>query len=68
LKYCTARSCFFAAARLEKVPRFFLRPVRESLLREYKRYFPDDSFRIIDFTSPAERRPSRRALHRKIVP
>ncbi len=47
LKNCTARSCFSAASRLEKVPRFLCFPVRESFLREYNRYSPDFSFRII---------------------
>ncbi len=37
LKYCTARSCFRAAAREENVPRFFRFPVFASFLREYKR-------------------------------
>jgi hypothetical protein len=32
------------------VPRFFRRPVRASFFREYSRYFPDGSFRIINFT------------------
>jgi|HubBroStandDraft_2_1064218.scaffolds.fasta_scaffold56096_2 hypothetical protein len=48
LKYCTARSCFCAAARDENVPRFFLFPVFASFLREYKRYSPDCSLRIIE--------------------
>jgi hypothetical protein len=47
LKYCTARSCFCAAARDENVPRFFRFPVFASFLREYKRYSPDSSLRII---------------------
>jgi hypothetical protein len=47
LKYCTARSCFCAAARDEKVPRFFRFPVFASFLREYKRYSPDCSLRIM---------------------
>ena len=37
LKYCTARSCFFAAAKEEKVPRFLRLPVLASFLREYRR-------------------------------
>ena len=47
LKNCTARSCFFAAASDENVPRFFLFPVFASFLREYKRNSPDFSLRII---------------------
>ena len=47
LKYCTARSCFWAAAREEKVPRFFRFPVFASFFREYKRYSPDCNFRIM---------------------
>ena len=47
LKYCTARSCFCAAARDENVPRFFRFPVLASFLREYKRYSPDCSLRIM---------------------
>src|SRR5580704_11190684 len=34
LKYCTARSCFSAAARLSKVPRLRRRPVFGFFLRE----------------------------------
>ncbi len=34
LKYCTARSCFSAAAREANVPKFFLFPVFASFLRE----------------------------------
>ena len=34
LKYWTARSCFWAAARDENVPRFFRFPVFVSFLRE----------------------------------
>ena len=47
LKYCTARSCFCAAAREENVPRFFRFPVFTSFLREYKRYSPDCNLRIM---------------------
>jgi hypothetical protein len=47
LKYCTARSCFCAAARDENVPRFFRFPVFASFLREYKRYSPDCNLRIM---------------------
>ena len=34
MKYCTARSWRFAAARVLKVPRFLRLPVRWSFLRE----------------------------------
>jgi hypothetical protein len=34
LKYCTARSCFRAAARDENVPRFLRFPVFASFFRE----------------------------------
>src|SRR5579863_817321 len=47
LKYCTARSCFCAAAREENVPRFFRFPVFASFLREYKRYSPDCNLRTM---------------------
>ena len=47
LKYCTARSCFWAAARLKNVPRFRLRPVLGFFFCEYNRYCPDFSLRII---------------------
>ena len=52
LKYCTALSCFCAAARDENVPRFFRFPVFASFLREYKRYSPDCSLRIIEKKMP----------------
>jgi len=47
LKYCTARSCFSAAARVGNVPRFLRFPVFGSFLREYRRYSPDFNFLII---------------------
>src|ERR1041384_4593964 len=47
LKYCPSRSCFSAAARLLKVPRFLRLPVLGFFLREYKRYPPDLSLLII---------------------
>src|SRR4051794_23640044 len=47
LKYCTARSWFSAAARVAKVPRFRRRPLRGFFFREYKRYWPDLSLRIM---------------------
>lgn len=47
LKYCISLSCLTAAARVEKVPKFLRLPVFEFLLREYRRYPPDASFRII---------------------
>src|SRR5689334_2225255 len=46
LKYCTARSCFSALARVVNVPRFRRRPVLGSTLREF-RYWPDFSFLIM---------------------
>ena len=48
LKYCTARSCFLAAASEENVPRFFLFPVFASFFREYSRNSPDLSLRIME--------------------
>ena len=47
LKYCTSFSCFFAAAKDLKVPRFLRLPVFEFFFPEYKRYSPDFSLRII---------------------
>ena len=47
LKYCTARSCFCAAAREANVPKFLRFPVFASFLREYKRYSPDCNLRIM---------------------
>src|ERR1700722_10757777 len=47
LKYWTARSCFSAAARVSNVPRFRRRFVRGSILREYSRYLPELSLRIM---------------------
>src|ERR1700675_4920893 len=47
LKYCTARSCFMAAARDLKVPRLRRLPVLGFFLREYRRKPPDFSLRII---------------------
>src|SRR5205823_11197332 len=46
LKYCTAFSCFFAAARVLNVPRFRRFPVFGFFFREYKRYWPSLSFLI----------------------
>ena len=37
LEYCTAFSCFFAAARVLNVPRFLRLPVFAFFFREYKR-------------------------------
>ena len=37
LKYCTARSCRAAAARVRKLPRFRRRPVLGFAFREYRR-------------------------------
>jgi hypothetical protein len=42
-----ARSCFFACASVENVPRFLRLPVLGFFLREYNRYFPDFSFLIM---------------------
>ncbi len=47
LKNWMARSCFSAAARVANVPRFRRFPVRGSIFREYNRYSPDLSLRII---------------------
>jgi hypothetical protein len=47
LKYCTSRSCCLAASSVLKVPRLRRFPVDVSFLREYKRYCPDFSFRIM---------------------
>lgn len=46
LKYWTSRSCCFAFSSESKVPRLRRFPVEGSVLREYKRYWPDLSFRI----------------------
>lgn len=47
LKYCTARSCASAFSLEENVPRLRRLPVFEFFLREYRRYCPDFSFRIM---------------------
>jgi hypothetical protein len=47
LKNWTARSCLRAAASEEKVPRFRRLPVFVSFFREYRRYSPDFSLRIM---------------------
>ena len=47
LKNCTTRSCFSAAALEENVPRFLRFPVFEFFFREYNRYSPDFSLRIM---------------------
>jgi hypothetical protein len=47
LKYWTARSCASAAFRVAKVPRLRRFPVFASFFREYKRYWPELSFRIM---------------------
>src|SRR5579872_6895398 len=52
LKYCTSRSCFSAAARDLKVPRLRRLPVFGLTLREYSRYSPERSLRIM--TSPRQ--------------
>src|SRR5512146_2183296 len=56
LKYCTARSCFSAAARVLNVPRFLRLPVFGSTFCEYRRYSPVLSLRIILASIPS---PSR---------
>jgi len=50
LKNCTARSCFSAAARLGNVPRLRRLPVLGFFLREYSRYLPLGSLRIMTET------------------
>ena len=57
LKYCTARSCFSAAALDENVPRLRRLPVFASVVREYRRYFPDGSLRIMAIADAASRVP-----------
>ena len=47
LKNCTARSCRSAAALVLNVPRLRRRPVFGFFFREYRRYVPDASLRII---------------------
>lgn len=47
LKNCIARSCRLAASSVSNVPRFRLFPVLGSFFREYSRYHPDLSLRII---------------------
>src|SRR6185369_13910193 len=47
LKYWTARSWRSAAARVANVPRLRRLPVRAFFLREYSRYLPDGSLRIM---------------------
>ena len=56
LKNCTARSWHSASSRVLNVPRFLCLPVFGSIFREYSRYWPDLSLRIMDsygFTSVA---------------
>lgn len=47
LKYCTAFSCASAARLVVNVPRFRRFPVWAFFFREYRRYWPVFSFRII---------------------
>ena len=47
LKNCTSRSCCSAAARVLNVPRFRRFPVFGFFDREYSRYLPEGSLRII---------------------
>src|SRR4051812_11043468 len=51
LKYCTSRSCFSAASRVWNVPRLRRLPVFGSTLREYRRYPPAASLRIMATSS-----------------
>ena len=50
LKYCTAFSCASAARLVGNVPRFRRFPVWAFFFREYRRYWPVFSFRIIGKT------------------
>ncbi|HZU31909.1 MAG TPA: hypothetical protein VFB79_12390, partial [Candidatus Angelobacter sp.] len=52
LKYCTARSCALAFSSDENVPRLRRFPVLGFFLREYSRYSPDFSFRIMSGNTP----------------
>jgi len=47
LKYCTARSCFSAAARVANVPRFLRLLLFGSFFDEYNRYCPFFNLRIM---------------------
>src|SRR6476646_5845446 len=47
LKYCTSRACVSAFSRVLKVPRLRRLPVLGSVLREYSRYSPLASLRIM---------------------
>src|SRR2546423_988996 len=60
LNICTARSCLRAAASEPKVPRLRRRPVVGFFLREYRRYFPEGSLRIIQLESARLRQKRRR--------
>src|SRR5436309_1949800 len=71
LKNCTSRSCCSAAARVAKVPRFFRFPVLASFFREYRRYSPLLSLRImLHLRSPRSCEPyaGRRVLPSPIMP
>ena len=50
LKNCTSRSCWIAASRVSKVPRFLRLPVFGLTLRESSRYWPVLSLRIMGFS------------------
>src|SRR5438874_4683163 len=65
LKYCTAFSCFLAAARVLNVPRFLRFPVFGFFFREYNRYPPDLRFLIIQVSFFHQRR--RRRQHVALV-
>src|SRR5438128_9398278 len=56
LKNCTARSCCLAFSSDENVPKLRRLPVCGFFLREYSRYSPDLSLRIIHQTEMRSRR------------
>ena len=62
LKYCTAFSCFFAAAFVLNVPRLLRFPVLGFFFREYSRYLPDLSFLITFHRIFADRLDSARQI------
>jgi len=62
LKNCTARSCCLAVSSVENVPRLRRFP-EASFLREYRRYCPDLSLRIMSGVMPGRRLWSPRHSH-----
>src|SRR5215813_3182327 len=56
LKNCTARSWASAALRVRNVPRFRRLPVLGLRFREYRRYSPDLSLRIMVLLAPLDAR------------